>query len=401
MRVQALRYLLATVNSFLIPILLFLLSLTSLSSPEEVFAETSFKSEDKQYEIEELEKDLMREREQFQKFGEKERTLLEELSDLEKEISEKRGNLRELQGKLGETKKTFKERETKLRHLENSTLNVEERLGNRLDVFYRYAKRGFLRTLATSAGLDQLRQRIKYLQIIMAGDSQLVREISALQKECREQISFAKDEMMEVERLEKEETKAFGSLRKDLDKRVALLMRIHKEKEFYETAVRELESAAKSLRDTLVSLERSQENRQRRDLPVDFDQSMGKLPLPVRGKIVKEGRHAGSGGQNGQKGIYIEGAAGAEVKAVFPGRVEFSGQMKGYGEMIILNHGSRYFSISARLAKRNKKEGDMVKAGEVIGFLGPSDGANPAKLYFEVRLGENPLDPGKWLKGHG
>jgi murein hydrolase activator len=401
MRFQALTDLLATVNSFLIPILLCLLSLASLSSPEEVFAETSFKSEDKQYEIEELEKELMREREQFQKFGEKERTLLEELSGLEKEISEKKGNLRELQGKLGETKKTFKDRETKLRQLENSTLNVEERLGNRLDAFYRYAKRGFLRTLATSAGLDQLRQRIKYLQIIMAGDSQLVREISALQKECREQISFAKDEMMEVERLEKEETKTFESLRKDLDKRVALLMRIHKEKEFYETAVRELDSAAKSLRDTLVSLERSQENRQRRDLPVDFDQSMGKLPLPVRGKIVKEGRHAGSGGQNGQKGIYIEGAAGAEVKAVFPGRVEFSGLMKGYGEMIILNHGSRYFSISARLAKRSKKEGDMVKAGEVIGFLGPSDGANPPKLYFEVRLGENPLDPGKWLKASG
>jgi septal ring factor EnvC (AmiA/AmiB activator) len=270
--------------------------------------------------------------------------------------------------------------------------------GKRLDAFYRYAKRGFL-NFATPAGLDQLRQRIKYLQIIWRRFSAR-QEISALQKECREQISFAKDEMMEVERLEKAETRAFASLRKDLDKRVALLMRIHKEKEFYETAVRELESAAKSLRDTLVSLERSQENRKRRDLPVDFDQSMGKLPLPIGGKIVKEGRHAGSGGQNGQKGIYIEGAAGAEVKAVFPGRVEFSGQMKGYGEMIILNHGSRYFSISARLAKRNRREGDMIKAGEVIGFLGPSDGANPPKLYFEVRLGRT-LGPRQWLKASG
>ena len=89
------------------------------------------------------------------------------------------------------------------------------------------------------------------------------------------------------------------------------------------------------------------------------------------------------------------------MRAVFPGRVEFSGQLKGYGEMIILNHGSRYFTISARLSKRNKKEGEMVKAGEVIGFLGASDGANPPKLYFEVRLGENPLDPGKWLKASG
>lgn len=391
----------ATASFHLIPLLLFLLSASFLGSPAEALAETSSRPDDKQSQIEELEKDLTRQKEQFHKFGEKERTLLEELSDLDKEIGEKRGNLRALQGKLRETKRTLKDREAKLRQLENSMVSAEERLGGRLDAFYRYARRGFLRTLATSDGLDQLRQRIKYLQIIMAEDYQLVTEISALQKECREQILFAKDEMTEVGMLEREETKAFASLRKDLDKRVALLMRIHKEKEFYETAVRELESGAKSLRDTLVSLQRSQENRQRRDLPVDFDQSMGKLPLPTRGKIVKESRHPGSGGPNGQKGVYIQGSPGAEVMAVFPGRVDFSGRLKGYGEVIILNHGSRYFSISARLSRRIAKEGDMVRAGEVIGFVGPSDGVNAPKLYFEVRQGETPLDPGKWLRASG
>ena len=392
-------------KSFLIPVLFRLLLLVPLGAPEGVLAETSSKTEEKQYQIEEIEKDLTREREQFQKFGEKESVLLEELSQLEKEITEKRGHLRELQGKLGQTKKALKEREANLRYLENSMLNVEQRLGRRLDAFYRHAKRGFLRTLATSDALDQLRQRIRYLQIIMAGDYELLREISPLQKECREQISLAKDEMMEVERLEKEEATTFASLRKNLDRRVALLMRIHREKEFYETAVRELESAAKSLKDTMARLERSQESRQRVDLPVNFARSMGKLPLPIGGKIVKEGRHPGSGprsgSQDGQKGIYIEGPSGAEVKAVFPGRVEFSGQLKGYGEMIILNHGSRYFTISARLSKRNKKEGEMVKAGEVIGFLGPSDGINLPKLYFEIRLGENPLDPAKWVIANG
>jgi chromosome segregation ATPase len=184
-------------------------------------------------------------------------------------------------------------------------VNVEQRLGKRLDAFYRYAKRGFLRTLATSAGLDQLRQRIKYLQIIMAGDYRLLREISGLQKECREQISLAKDEMTEVDRLEKEEATTFVSLRKDLDRRVALLMRIHKEKEFYETAVRELESGARSLRDTLVNLERSQEKRQP-GFACRLCQSRGKLPLPIRGKVVKEGRHADRVARTGER-LHIEG----------------------------------------------------------------------------------------------
>jgi septal ring factor EnvC (AmiA/AmiB activator) len=377
------------------------LLLASFLCPREGFPQTEEVPPDKRQQIERLEEDLSRQKEQYEKFGEKERTALEQLSDLEKDIEEKRGIIKDLRDKLPKAKKNLKDREARLKQVENSVREVEDRLGRRLDAFYRYARRGYVRTLATSEGLDDLRRRITYLQSIMGEDYRLLKDMIGLQKECRRQISLAKDEMTEVDRLEKEEAKQLAAIKQNLDRRVILLMKIHKEKEFYETAVKELESAAQGLRETLIGLEKTQERNRdpQKELPADFELSKGKLLLPVKGKIVKGSGHAGLG-QNGSKGIFIEGPVGGEVKAVYPGRVDFSGHIKGYGEMVIINHGSRYFTISARLSKRSKGEGEMVKRGEVVGLLGPSDGASQPKLYFEIRKGDVLVDPLKWLKVH-
>ena len=98
------------------------------------------------------------------------------------------------------------------------------------------------------------------------------------------------------------------------------------------------------------------------------------------------------------KGIFIKGPIGAEVKAIFPGRVDFSGWLKGYGQIIVINHGSRFFTLSAQLSERDKEKGDMVKKGDVIGLLGQTGSSLGPSLYFEIRRrGEN-LNPFDWLK---
>ena len=83
---------------------------------------------------------------------------------------------------------------------------------------------------------------------------------------------------------------------------------------------------------------------------------------------------------------------------VFPGRVAFSGAVKGYGELIIVDHGSRFYTVSAHLSDRSKSEGDTVRKGDVLGTVGEKGAAIPGRLYFEVRRGGTPLDPMKWLK---
>jgi septal ring factor EnvC (AmiA/AmiB activator) len=116
------------------------------------------------------------------------------------------------------------------------------------------------------------------------------------------------------------------------------------------------------------------------------------------GTIVKGQGPFEAAHMDGDKGVFIEGKAGAPVMAVFPGRVDFSGWLKGYGQIIIINHGSRHFSVSAHLAQRDKEEGEMVDEGEVIGYLGEPESAVKPRLYFEIREGGSNLDPLKWLK---
>jgi murein hydrolase activator len=349
---------------------------------------------EKKQQIEKIEKDLNREREELLKFDEKEEKLLEELSQLEKEIEEKRKSLKSLEEKVSAIKKDLRENQAKVNQLETSLKELEDRLGKRLDAFYRYAKRGYIRLLAMADGLDTLRKRFKYLRGLLAVDLTLLQETANLQRQYREEISSVKERLLDLDTLEKEESARVAAAKEDIDKKVVLLMKTHKEKEFLETGVKELELASQKLKETLIQIEKRDEKRT--EIPSDFANARGKLPMPLEGRILKEGISS----QGGLKGITIEGRPGAEVKAVYAGRIDFSGSLKGYGEIVVINHGSRYFTVSAQLAQRKKEEGEMVSAGEVIGSLGKTPSARDARLYFEIRKGGGNLDPLRWLKVH-
>lgn len=349
---------------------------------------------EKKEQIEIIEKDLGREREQLLKFGEKEEKLMEELTHLEKETEEKRKSLKGVEEKVSIIQKDLRENQVKVSQLEKSLKALEDRLGKRLDASYRYAKRGYIRLLATSDGPDTLRKRFKYLRALLAVDLNLLQETADTQKQYREEIASVKGKLLDLEGLEKEENMQVAAIKEDIGKKVVLLMKIHKEREVLETGVKELELASQKLKETLFQIEKRDEKRT--EVPSDFANARGKLPMPLDGRILKEGTSS----QAGLRGITIEGRSGAEVRAVYAGRIDFSGVLKGYGEIVVINHGSRYFTVSAQLAQRNKQEGETVKAGEVIGSLGKTALPREARLYFEIRKGGENLDPFRWLKVH-
>jgi septal ring factor EnvC (AmiA/AmiB activator) len=78
--------------------------------------------------------------------------------------------------------------------------------------------------------------------------------------------------------------------------------------------------------------------------------------------------------------------------------VDYSGLLKGYGEILILNHGSRFFTIHAHITQRQKQAGEVVEAGEVICLAAKSDAHPKPRLYFEIRRGSKSLDPFEWLQ---
>jgi septal ring factor EnvC (AmiA/AmiB activator) len=258
-----------------------LLSLSSLS-----YGRVSADPAEKKQQIEKIEKDLDREREQLQEFDQKEERLLEELSVLEKEIEEKRRSLKEVEERVSGIKRDLRENQLKVSQLEKSLKALEDRLGKRLDAFYRYAKRGYIRLLATADGLDTLRKRFKYLRSFLAVDLNLLQETADLQKQYRAEISSVKEKLLALEGVEKDESKRVAAIKEDIDRKVVLLMRTHKEKELLETGVKELELASQKLKETLLRIEQSDEKRI--EIPSDFANARGKLPMPIEGRVLRE-----------------------------------------------------------------------------------------------------------------
>ena len=127
-------------------------------------------SEVNKSQIEQIETELSREKEQLIKFDDKERSLLGQLSELEKKIDEKKQFLKKIRQKIASNKKELSIGRERIEELEESLSEVSERLGKRLIAFYKYAKRGYVKLLASSKDLTELRKRIGYLMVIMDGD---------------------------------------------------------------------------------------------------------------------------------------------------------------------------------------------------------------------------------------
>lgn len=362
------------------------------ASPAPVPAEAGIKEK----QIRQLEKDLLREREQYLKFDSKEKELLGQLTELEEVIGEKRAVIKELRERIRSGKKELEAQQKKLNILENSLRDIQDSTNNRLVAFYKYAKRGSIRVLANAKGLNQLNHMMKYLKVILDGDRRAIGRMVREQKNYAEQAAIMEEQMAAVDTLRETETMNLTSLKSTLDKKVLLLSNIHREKEFYETAVKELQAAALNLKDTIKNLDRNQEKK--RSLPTNFAGAKGKLPLPLHGELLKSVEQRNRRHFNENNGIYIRGDFGAEVRAVFTGRVDFSGRLKGYGQVLVINHGSRFFTVSAYLLQRNKSEGEMVSGGDVIGQVGETGLFTGPALYFEIRKGEKCLDPLQWLK---
>lgn len=124
---------------------------------------------------------------------------------------------------------------------------------------------------------------------------------------------------------------------------------------------------------------------------------LGPLNLPLVGTVL-----AGYGGTmpdgHRSQGLLIAGAAGAEVHAVSGGRVAYADWLKGYGLLIILDHGGGWMTLYAFNDALLKKAGDTVRAGEAISTVGSSGGQGRSAVYFELRRNGQPQDPRSWLK---
>ena len=127
-----------------------------------------------------------------------------------------------------------------------------------------------------------------------------------------------------------------------------------------------------------------------------FASLRGQMRAPVSGKIAA--RFGAKRGEAKWKGMFIQTAEGADVRAVAGGRVVFANWMRGFGNLVIVDHGSQYLSIYGNNHALLKHAGDAVKAGDTIASAGSTGGNEESGLYFELRHLGQAFDPASWIK---
>ncbi|MBI3715804.1 MAG: peptidoglycan DD-metalloendopeptidase family protein [Betaproteobacteria bacterium] len=124
----------------------------------------------------------------------------------------------------------------------------------------------------------------------------------------------------------------------------------------------------------------------------------GKLKLPIKGEL---GARFGTPREDGGltwKGVFIRAQAGQPVKAVADGQVIFADWWRGYGNLLVIDHGKGYMSVYGNNESLLKQVGENVLSGETIASVGSTGGAPESGVYFELRLDSTPFDPMKWVK---
>ena len=259
---------------------------------------------------------------------------------------------------------------------------------------------------AGPSNLMETLQHKRYFEAMLAFDRGLLADLrnqSQRHEVLRRQLSEQRDRLAAQKKVL---LLARAAVAQEVDKKKGLLMSLRQQKDTRLKALREMEAAAQRLQKMLEDIARRQIVRPKQS-PVPpstsrgLDAMLGQMEWPVKGPVSApfgKFKHPEFGAELVRKGIDIDAALGDGVRVVEKGRVVFADRFTGYGRMMIVDHGERYYTIYAHLSEIIRKLGEDVQRGEVIGRVGDSDSLSGAKLYFELRKDGRSVDPLPWFR---
>lgn len=255
-----------------------------------------------------------------------------------------------------------------------------------------------LRLLLSQDRLRDASRALSYHRYVQAGQVKRIRRLLDELADLARVTARVDAQRIELDTALERELSALAALESQRADRAALLEVLAGQQKAQTQRVAELRRDERALLDLIESL---------RDVFADipdqldgaqpFAQRRGQLAAPVPGRVITAFAAALPDGRRSE-GWLLEAAAGETVRAVAPGRVAFSDWMKGYGLLLILDHGEGFLSLYAHNDGLLREVGDWVKVGEPLAQAGSSGGQGRSALYFELRRQGLPLDPRVWVR---
>lgn len=273
-------------------------------------------------------------------------------------------------------------------------------LAKRADALYRGGELGPVRVIFSSGSLPELLNRASGLRVLVRHDAMLVKRLGNERDRLETLEAEASQAIHEREAGREKVSRLVIQLRSERGTKGEILDQLRKDRKSERRFLLELEQAAQALEETIRTLGVRSRDAQENVAASGFAARQGSLSSPVEADVKQHfGRVLDPEFQTAtfRSGIDFGAQAGARVQSVGAGVVRFAGWFRGYGRIVIVDHGDAFHSISGHLDEIFVAVGDPVDEGQALGTVGETGSLGGPSLYFELRRTGEAIDPEVWF----
>lgn len=370
---------------------------------------------------------IEQQQEQLNKIEQRKKEIQKEVERLKQEKVDYQKSLQKIQEllataekELQNTKNTYENTLKEITKLEEQ-LEIEQNIldlqliifKNRVKKYYKYNNISYLSVLIDSKDFSQFLNRCRYLEKVLENDADIIKQVNEQVELVKKQRDSLYNKREITRMLEKEIVNEKENIAMSVDAKNKYLTKIEEDRKKQLAVLEELERSSAQIKEIIEIAYREKEKAQQaqqvpqqsqRAVPAKKEPTLqpkkGIFQLPLKGTVISNYGQQKQPDLNAyvfNSGIDINASLGEPIRAVSYGNVIYTGNVKGYGDIIILDHGGNVVTLYAHLAKTLVKLNEQVSKGEIIGQVGTSGGVNSPRLHFEVRVEGKPVNPFDWL----
>jgi septal ring factor EnvC (AmiA/AmiB activator) len=271
-------------------------------------------------------------------------------------------------------------------------------LVKQIQVAYFQEEHSKLKLLLNTDNPQDIARQMRYFEFIKDARKEKIDAIVSLLNTIQTTETTIKNKTFALE----EQTKQLESEKSELDKTLTskqkLLAKLEKNIKNNTQRLEKMQADQARLKTLLDELETSLKNIALPSDSAPFSLQKSKLPWPSHGKVVAEYGSSVANGKLVLNGVRFETKENEAVTSIYSGRVIFANWIRGFGLLIIVDHGDQYMSLYGNNKSLTKETGDWVRVGETIAISSESTTSLETGLYFEIRKQGKPLNPRQWLR---
>lgn len=356
-----------------------------------------FADNDQQSELKQLKQAIFALEKQLQSQRQEKDQLETQIEIIETDWSQLNQSIRQLKTKITAANKQLKKLKLEKERLQQRIDEQRSAIAEQIRSAHKIGSQEPLKLLLNQQDPQQLARTLKYYDYLLQARSEKIKQFTNDVNQLELTVADIETTKVDLAKSQKSLQQDQKKLAQQAEKRRKTLKVLNKSLSIgnnklgaYQKQRKQLESVIKNVKQAAKKIAPA------KDYP-PFIARKGKLSWPVKGKL-QQAFGTLRGGDLHWEGWLISAESGTEIRAIYHGRVVFSNYLRGFGLLVIIDHGAGYLSLYAHNQELMTEVGDWIESGDAIARAGNTGGLTDPALYFELREKGIPIDPKNWLK---